>query len=69
MGLVREHNAVTPMRLDPAVPRSRVKHCRLPPSHCAPISRHEAAKMMNPCPAEYSRDIMVISNNVAFCQV
>ena len=30
----------------------------LPLSHCAPISRHEAAKMMNPeCPAEYSRDM------------
>ena len=35
--LLKDHNTVTPMRLEPAAPRYRVKHSRLPLSHCAPM--------------------------------
>ena len=31
--LLKDHNTVTPVRLEPAAPRSRVKHSRLPLSH------------------------------------
>ena len=33
--LLKDHNAVTPVRLEPAAPRSRVKHSTM--SHCAPF--------------------------------
>ena len=35
--LLKDHNAVTPVRLEPAALRSRVKHS-LPLSHCAPYA-------------------------------
>ena len=31
--LLKDHNAVTPVRLEPAAPRSRVKHCTIEPLH------------------------------------
>ena len=35
--LLKDHNTVTPVRLEPAAPWSWVKHSRLPLSHCAPM--------------------------------
>ena len=33
MGLAQGHNAVTPVRLEPTIPRSRVKHSTTEPLH------------------------------------
>ena len=46
MCLAQGHNAVTPVRLEPAVPQSRVKHS-LPLSHCAPYFNSDIRNLIS----------------------
>ena len=54
MCLAQGHNAVTPVRLKPAAPRSQVQHSTTEPMrHCAPISLR-LCKVCDPCGRAYN---------------
>ena len=48
--LIKDHNAVTPVRLEPAAPRSRVKHCTIEPLHslsCQTYMKHASLPIID----------------------
>ena len=58
--MLKDHNAVTPVRLEPAAPRSRIKHCTTEPLRSHPFLVTYTLILRNVVPKQYDYNTQFI---------
>ena len=66
MCLAQGPDAVTPVRLEPAAPRSRVKHSTTEPLRSQELSMKKFYNL-GACPGQLHEDFHLLSNADSFC--